>query len=490
MVFFACSAWAGFAQDQISSPIREMRGVWVATVANIDWPSRPGLSVEEQKNEAKQILDRVHDLNLNTVVLQVRPQADAFYDSRLEPWSYYLTGDQGKAPEPFYDPLKYWVDQAHARGLELHAWFNPFRANHPAMGNNISPLSLVNTHPAWVHHLGDSTYYWMDPAMSEVQDHVCAVILDVVKRYDIDGVQFDDYFYPYPEYNNGKDFPDGPAYGAYRAKGGKLMRDEWRRDAINRFIQRVYTSIKQEKVWVKFGVSPFGVYRPDYPPGIDVKFDQYATLYADPRLWWNSGWIDYIAPQLYWHISQVSVSYPVLLNWWRSENRMGRNLWPGLFVWQETDSTKALLENVDQIMVARGMLPDAPGTFLFSMKSVLKADSMAFKNLRNGPFNNKALIPAYTWLDSKAPQPPKITYKIEGDNLAVNWETGVQEKPAVWVVYFKSKDRWRYEIVPGSWLAYYRVLGGEVIQALAVTAVDRCGNESIKIPVAVSGSGK
>ncbi|HEY1021489.1 MAG TPA: family 10 glycosylhydrolase, partial [Flavisolibacter sp.] len=275
---------------------REFRAAWVATVANINWPSKPSLPVDSQKKEALALLDFLKDKNFNAVIFQVRPQADALYQSNLEPWSYYLTGTQGKAPEPFYDPLQFWVDEAHNRGLELHVWLNPYRAHHKS-GGPISDQSLVKRKPELVVYLKDG-YWWFDPSLKETKAHSTAVVMDLVKRYDIDGVHFDDYFYPYREYNKGDDFPDSTSYAAYQAGGGKLSRGDWRREAVNSFIENLYTEIKKEKKHVKFGLSPFGIWRPGYPEGICC-FDQYEILYADAKKWLNKGWVDYFSPQLY-----------------------------------------------------------------------------------------------------------------------------------------------------------------------------------------------
>ena len=205
-------------------PMREFRGVWVATVANMDWPSKPGLSTDEQQREMIAILDRARELKFNAIILQVRTSCDAFYPSELEPWSEYLTGQQGKAPEPFYDPLKMWIEQAHARGLELHAWFNPFRARHPAATTNAAN-HISKTHPEWVKQYGK--YQWLDPGEPATREHTLRVIRDVVAKYDVDGVHFDDYFYPYPE--KGEDFPDEASWQRYQKSGGKLSRADWRR---------------------------------------------------------------------------------------------------------------------------------------------------------------------------------------------------------------------------------------------------------------------
>ncbi len=458
---------------------REMRAAWVATVANIDWPSRPGLSVGEQQKEIITIIERVQELNMNTIVLQVRPQADAFYKSDLEPWSYYLTGQQGKAPEPFYDPLEFWITESHKRGIELHAWLNPYRARHSAMRGDDAPNSILKTKPGLVKKLGNAGFYWLDPAMQEVQDHSYAVVLDIVKRYDVDAIHFDDYFYPYPEYNDGKDFPDDNTFNTYKNNGGELSRGDWRRNAVNKFIERVYLGIKNEKPWVKFGISPFGLYRPGYPSSIGGGFDQYATLYADAKLWLNKGWMDYYVPQLYWDISRIELSFPALLGWWASENSMKRNLWPGLFIRPEVESKVMSLEIVNQVMVTRGMIPQSPGNMFFSMKSLMSKDSLTGKMLANGPYKNKALIPAYPWLDNEFPSEPKIDVEKKDDEMKISWSEKGKEKPFLYVLYTKYNGRWTYEIFPEDKFEVVKK-SDDKISAFAISAVDKCGNESKK----------
>ncbi|MCK5940654.1 MAG: family 10 glycosylhydrolase, partial [Planctomycetes bacterium] len=347
-------------------PDREFRAAWVATVANIDWPSRPGLPVAQQQQEARAILDRLVELNMNAVVFQVRPHADALYDSPLEPWSAYLTGAQGQAPTPYYDPLAFWIDEAHARGLQLHAWFNPYRANHPSNPGDICERSIVRARPELVVKLGNKGYWWMDPAMAEVQDLTTSVVMDVVRRYDIDGVHLDDYFYPYRSYHDGQDFPDDRSWSAYRASGGELARNDWRRRAVDTLIERLYREIKAAKPRVEFGISPFGIWRPGHPRGIQG-LDQYDVLFADAKRWWNEGWVDYYSPQLYWPIAQVAQSFPVLLGWWRDQNRHGRHLWPGTSISRARGEAGAA-EIVGHVMITRGMLPESPGVCMFSMK--------------------------------------------------------------------------------------------------------------------------
>jgi len=293
---------------------REFRGVWVATVANIDWPSKKGLAAETQKKELLAILDRAVAMNLNAVVLQVRPMCDALYKSKLEPWSEYLTGTAGK--DPSYDPLAFAVKEAHARGLELHAWFNPYRAHHPSATGPLTDSHIVNKRPDLAKPYGK--HRWLNPTNPEVADLTMAVVLDVVKRYDVDGVHMDDYFYPYAEKDadgNNISFPDDDTWAAYQKSGGRLSRSDWRRDAVNRFVERMYREVKKEKKWVKVGISPFGIWRPGHPPGIEG-FDQYEGLFADAKKWLNEGWVDYFTPQLYWPIAQEKQSYSKLLAWW------------------------------------------------------------------------------------------------------------------------------------------------------------------------------
>src|SRR5438128_2395687 len=323
MAMCGCSPWV---DPKLEPPpaMREMRGMWVATVTNIDWPSKPGLSCEEQQKEMIAILDRARELKFNAIILQVRTSCDAFYPSDLEPWSEYLTGQQGKPPEPFYDPLAMWIEQAHARGLELHAWFNPFRARHPAAKSD-SPQHISKTHPELVKQYGK--YQWLDPGEPAAREHTLKVFRDVVHRYDIDGVHIDDYFYPYPE--KGVDFPDEASWQRYQKSGGKLSRADWRRQNINDLIEKTYAMIKQEKPHVKFGISPFGIWKPGFPAAV-AGFNQYDSLYADAKLWLNKGWCDYFTPQLYWRISATSQPYKGLLDWWISENSKGRNIYPGL----------------------------------------------------------------------------------------------------------------------------------------------------------------
>lgn len=458
--------------------IYEFRAAWVATVANINWPSKAGLSTSEQQREAIKLLDFLQTNNFNAVIFQVRPQTDALYESELEPWSYFLTGKQGKAPDPYYDPLKFWIDAAHERGIELHVWLNPYRAHH-STGGEIGEHSIVKRKPELAVKL-ENGMWWLDPAQQGTQDHSAAVVMDLVKRYDIDGVHFDDYFYPYDSYNNGKDFPDDISWNNYKNNGGELSRGDWRRHHVNRFIEHVYKEIKTQKPHVKFGLSPFGIWRPGYPQSV-TGYDQYDKLYADAKLWLNEGWIDYFTPQLYWKINQEGQSFPELLGWWESENTEDRHLWPGINVGLGGDE-KNIDETINQIMITRGMLPESKGTVHWSIGPLVKHEDLA-KALREGPYKKKSLVPASPWLDDDAPETPSVKTIINGERLMLTWTHPEKEEVLKWVIYFKYQGgKWDYKILSGDIdsysLQYIVGQSKKAIEQIGITAVDRTGNQS------------
>ena len=459
---------------------REFRAAWIASVANINWPSKPGLSTEEQQAEAIDLLDYLQTNNFNAVILQVRPQADALYASSIEPWSYFLTGQQNKAPYPFYDPLAFWIKEAHKRGMELHAWLNPYRAHHTT-SKNISEKSVVRTNPEQVYLLKEG-FWWMDPSLKSTQDRTSQVVLDIVRRYDVDGIHFDDYFYPYPSYNGDKDFPDHKSWNEYVKNGGKLTRGDWRRDAVNKLIERLYNEIKAEKKHVKFGISPFGIYRPGYPAEVRG-FDQYEKLYADAKLWLNKGWIDYFTPQLYWPINKPGQSFPVLLEWWQQENKQQRHLWPGISIGTNQYGITDNKEVLGQIDLSRKIVSKSQGVVHWNISSLTKNPTLT-KELKQGPYKTQALVPASKWLKSTPPASPKVNFKKQGDAVNVTWHT--EEKDHFrWVVYSQYGNKWEYEIKNKEDLATSIKLkinngSGETLplKHVAVTTIDRTGNES------------
>jgi uncharacterized lipoprotein YddW (UPF0748 family) len=322
--------------------------------------------------------------------------------------------------------------------------------------------------------LGGKGYQWMDPALRAVQDHSYAVVVDILRRYDVDGIHFDDYFYPYPDYNDGNDFPDDASWQAYQRSGGRLSRADWRRQAVDAFIQRVAKGVRKTRPGARFGISPFGIWRPGRPETI-AGFDAYERLYADSLLWLRKGWIDYFTPQLYWPISRIAQSFPVLLQWWHAENRKRRHLWPGLSLSNSADDAGAL-EVVNQIMVARGMSPADPGHVLFSVKRLAQATLSG--KLAAGPYATAALSPRSPWIDKKPPSPPKLSLSLGETGLEARWTSEGSEPAFVWVVYTRVGARWRHEILPGSARTASWPKGDATVSDVAVTAVDRNGNES------------
>ncbi|MEO8192682.1 MAG: family 10 glycosylhydrolase [Gemmatimonadales bacterium] len=471
-------------QEELPPVPREFRAVWVATVSNIDWPSKPGLSSFEQQAELIAILNKVVALRMNAVVLQVRPGTDAMYASKLEPWSEYLTGQMGRPPEPYYDPLAFAVDEAHKRGIELHAWFNPYRSRHPSAKSDLSTNHLSNIRPEIVRTYGK--HLWMDPGDTAVRRHSIQVLTDVVKRYDLDGIHIDDYFYPYKERNTSGaviDFPDSVTWNRYLAGGGTMSRDDWRRSNVDTFVRDLYRNIKAAKPWVKFGISPFGMWRPGFPSQIQG-FDAYTELYADSKKWLNEGWLDYFTPQLYWPIARETASYPVLLRWWISENTKGRNMWPGNYTSRVgstgTESWKAQ-EILDQISATR-METGASGNVHFSAKVLMQNRDSLVDRLLAGPYVGPALVPPSPWLDSIPPLTPAAYLHRDSATRAVSVDfiPRGQEKVWLWVVRYRFGPDWSTLIIPG-WQTTHMFEGGATSappDEVAVSAVDRTGNES------------
>ncbi len=463
-------------------PPREFRGVWVATVANIDWPSKPGLTTAQQQAELRAIFDRAAELKLNAVIFQVRPGCDALYESKLEPWSEYLTGQMGRAPDPFYDPLEFAVSEAHKRGLELHAWFNPYRARHALAKSEICADHISKTHPDLVRTYGK--YLWLDPCEKAVQGHSIEVILDVVRRYDIDGVHLDDYFYPYKERGADKkilEFPDESGWQQYVQSGGKSSRSDWRRENVNTFIKRLNQAIKNEKSWVKFGVSPFGIWRPGSPEQIKG-FDAYEEIYADSRLWLKSGWVDYWTPQLYWKINQTGQSYPVLLKWWVSQNAKNRHIWPGNYASRVGDGSKTgwkADELLQQVRLTR-MQPGATGNVHFSMKALMKNSGGLSDLLQTDVYADFALVPASPWLRKESLARPKLNLERSrtAEEVRLQWTTENRERVWLWVVQTHIGDTWQTYTFPSSQESYEfaDAPSGLLPRHLSVTPVDRCGN--------------
>jgi uncharacterized lipoprotein YddW (UPF0748 family) len=419
------------------APKREFRAVWVATVNNIDWPSKPGLSTDQQKKEVVDILNLHSKNGMNAIIMQIRPTADAFYKSELEPWSRYLTGTQGKAPSPFYDPLQFWIEECHKRNMEFHAWLNPFRVAQ----NSSEPLStnhIAFKNPEWIVNYGDKLYF--DPGLPQARDFVVRVVNDIVARYDIDAIHFDDYFYPYPLK---EDFPDQASFDKY-SRGFPLERKaDWRRENVDILIKSLSENIKKTKPWVKFGISPFGVWRnkADDPDGSETSAGttNYDHLYADILKWQKNGWIDYCLPQLYWQTGHPSADFLTLSKWW-ADHAYDRAMYIGHAVYKlEANSTisewKDPNQLVKQIQIVR-QNPKLDGSAFYSSIH-FNRDLFGFdKSLRENLYKSLALVPQMPWIDKKPPLAPK-RFRKKGHKL--KWKVAKTEaemdKPVAYIVY-------------------------------------------------------
>ena len=466
---------------------RELRAAWVATVENIDWPSRPGLSTAEQQREMIAILDKLVELRMNAIIFQVRPAADAFYASKIEPWSEFLTGHMGRAPEPFYDPLAFTLAEAHKRGLELHVWINPYRARysrtHPA-----SSTHITRTNPGLVRNYGP--YVWMDPGDPAVRERTRRVVLDLVRRYDIDGVHMDDYFYPYPETERWRrkvreiPFPDNSTYKRYRKRGGALARDDWRRQNVDLLVKELYEAIHAVKPQVRFGISPFGIWRPGHPESVRG-LDQYAVLYADAKKWFNEGWVDYMTPQLYWSVDKPQQRYDLLLEWWSQQNSRGRHLWPGNYTGKVAFTNSSAWrtdEILEQIRLTRAQ-PGATGNVHFSVKVFQQNPDHLDERLAREAYARPALVPASSWLPAASMTAPSIAARVDITSGARVLDLGLgtlsSKLPWLWVIQARADSGWTTQIVPGSQRVF--VLGAPGSAApldIRVRAVDRVGNTS------------
>jgi uncharacterized lipoprotein YddW (UPF0748 family) len=456
---------------------REFRAAWIATVNNIDFPSKRTLTIDEQKAELVRDLDLASRLNLNAVIFQVRPMADALYHSELEPWSEYLTGEMGK-PQAF-DPLEFIVAEAHKRGILVHAWFNPYRAYHPS-AKTISADHISKRRPELAVKYGK--YLWLDPTDPEAIKHSLDVIRDVVRRYDIDGVHFDDYFYPYIEKDeNGNDieFPDDRNWRMYQkaSAGGKqvtLSRGDWRRLQVNNFIQTVGREVKRIKPDVMFGISPFGIWKPLPDLGIEG-FNAYEGLYADSRKWLQEGWVDYFSPQLYWETARTAQSFPVLLKWWNEQNVKSRHIWPGLASYRiGRNENWPVTELTNQIKGIRASKSTA-GEIYFNFKSLRNDQGGVQKELRENAYRRKAIIPVSPWIKSRKPPSPKFTINRGSKLITAKWQP---VRNAFWyLVYAKDKTGWSYSILPSSERSI-SLSSDRRIEGIVVKSVDRLGNIS------------
>ena len=495
--------------EALPPPKRELRGMWIATVENIDWPNQRGQAPEQYRRDYRRLLDAGQRAGLNAVFVQIRPASDAFYKSDIEPWSKWLTGVQGRAPINGDDPLPFLITEAHRRGMEFHAWFNPYRATMDSVTRRLAPNHPYRQHPQWFLRYGGQLLY--NPGLPEVRAHITRVILDVVRRYDIDAVHFDDYFYPYPAPN--QVIHDEAAFRDHNPDGLANLGD-WRRQNVNVLIRDLHDSIQSAKRWVKFGISPFGVWMnksKDFPDGSDTRAGQpsYSNLYADSRLWLEKGWIDYILPQLYWSTTFKLVPYPVLLEWW-TRNHFDRHLYIGHGTYRMLESTRSDTtwrnprELPRQIRLNRTYPDEASGSVFFSAKSLVTNPLRTTDSLRLALFRYPALVPTMPWKDAVPPLPvANLTLRRLSHYVTLNWQSGAPaadgDAATYYVLYrFEATERSSPNdprrilalprpapgfpatfvdttAVPGQAYAYY------------VTAVDRLHNESRPMRVVTTG---
>jgi uncharacterized lipoprotein YddW (UPF0748 family) len=397
------------SQKIIAQPKYEFRGVWVATVDNIDFPSTKFLNTESQKAEFINLLDMHKRNGMNAVVVQIRPAADAFYPSQYEPWSEWLSGTQGKPPVPYYDPLEFMITETHKRGMEFHAWMNPYRAVFDIKKSSVSPTHVTRIHPEWFINYGGVKYF--DPGNKEVQQYVTNIVQDVVSRYDVDAIHFDDYFYPYRI--PGKEFGDTASFRKY---GNGMAKEIWRRSNVDSIILMLGTTIKKEKPFCKFGISPFGVWRniDKDPEGSNTKAGQtnYDDLYADILLWLKMKWIDYVVPQLYWEIGQKVVGYEVLIDWW-ARHGYGRQLYIGQGIYRSMEPRSYAWKNKNELPNQIKKLreyPQVQGSVFFSSSSFSSNPNGWNDSLKNNYYKYPSIIFPMSWIDSIKPARPVLSF--------------------------------------------------------------------------------
>lgn len=493
LILLFTTVYVTFAQEEEKSqqhPKREFRGVWIATVANIDWPSRPGLSSERQKKELTEILDEHQKNGINAVMLQVRPASDAFYGKGREPWSRFITGKQGVPPSPYYDPLEFALKEAHKRGMELHAWFNPYRASTTLSASDFASDHITKKHPEWFFTYAGKKLF--NPGLPEVRDYIIQVIMDVVRNYDIDGVHFDDYFYPYPERN--QSITDGETFSKYGSGFNNIS--DWRRHNVDTLIHCLSDSIHAVKKYVKFGISPFGIWRnhsQDAEGSETSGLDSYGTLFADSRNWVRKGWLDYINPQVYFPFYYRAAAFEKLVDWW-SNNTYGRHLYIGHAAYRAIERRPGWndwRQLPDQIRYTR-QNSRVQGSVFFSSRSVTNNFAGLQDSLRQNFYKYPALPPQMLWLDGIPPQAPlNLQVDASGRKVTLKWNEPLKARDGEtaygYVVYrFKSDQtinvddatairKISYENIP----MFTEEVNDPGTYFYVVTAIDRLKNESV-----------
>jgi uncharacterized lipoprotein YddW (UPF0748 family) len=444
---------------------RELRGVWIATVQNLDWPTSQSLSGDAGKASLTNLVDSMADAGLNALFFQVRPESDAVYESTLEPWSRFLTGMQGR--NPGWDPLDEVVRLAHARGIEVHAWMNPYRGL-TSTSVNAAPNHVTNTLSSAA--ITYNNVVVMNPGVPAVRQHVEAVVQDLLTRYDVDGLHFDDYFYPYPD-SSGTPFPDSVQYAGYQADGGTMSLGDWRRDNVNTLVRDVMSIVTNDHPQVRFGISPFGIWRSNQPvPGLDA----YATIYCDAPTWMMNGWVDYLAPQLYWREGSAQ-DYSTLATWWAMRNSGGRHLFPGHAVHQLSASGAnwPLSELQTQIDITRTLASQGAQGDIHFRAAFIANDTKGVHGLFRGTLYARPALPPVLPRAGASVAPAVPFVMLTGSSVSAT-------SPAPQSVRFYALYR---EVGPGNW-ELRQVRGGPMASfsvssgAWAVSAIARGGAES------------
>lgn len=486
-VFFLLLMAGGvFAQVQTGSayPKREFRAAWIQSVNG----QFRGMPTEKLKQNLIGQLNSLQKAGINAIIFQVRPEADALYASRLEPWSRFLTGVQGKAPEPYWDPMQFMIDECHKRGMEFHAWINPYRTK-TTLKSELAPNHVYNIHPEWFVTYGDQLYF--DPALPESRRHICMVVSDIVSRYDVDAIHMDDYFYPYPI--KGKDFPDDASFA--RFGGGFSNKGDWRRSNVNVLIKKLHETIREIKPWVKFGVSPFGIYRNESsdPLGSKTKgLQNYDDLYADVLLWAREGWIDYNIPQIYWHIGHPVADYETLVKWW-ARNTENRPLFIGQSVMntvQNADPKNPSINQLPRKMALQRAYQTIGGSCQWPASAVVE-NAGKYRDALIAEFHKyPALPPVFDFMDNEAPAKVRKMKPVWTEDGYILFWTAPKYKEemnrAVQYVVYRFNDKEKVNIDDPSHIVaitrdnFYKLPyeDGKTKYRYVVTALDRLHNES------------
>lgn len=486
-VFFLLLMAGGvFAQVQTGSayPKREFRAAWIQSVNG----QFRGMPTEKLKQNLIGQLNSLQKAGINAIIFQVRPEADALYASRLEPWSRFLTGVQGKAPEPYWDPMQFMIDECHKRGMEFHAWINPYRTK-TTLKSELAPNHVYNVHPEWFVTYGDQLYF--DPALPESRRHICMVVSDIVSRYDVDAIHMDDYFYPYPI--KGKDFPDDASFA--RFGGGFSNKGDWRRSNVNVLIKKLHETIREIKPWVKFGVSPFGIYRNESsdPLGSKTKgLQNYDDLYADVLLWAREGWIDYNIPQIYWHIGHPVADYETLVKWW-ARNTENRPLFIGQSVMntvQNADPKNPSINQLPRKMALQRAYQTIGGSCQWPASAVVENVGKYRDALIAEYHKYPALPPVFDFIDNEAPAKVRKMKPVWTEDGYILFWTAPKYKEemnrAVQYVVYRFNDKEKVNIDDPSHIVaitrdnFYKLPyeDGKTKYRYVVTALDRLHNES------------